>query len=237
MEVHSHTHTERKKWTHYLWEFLMLFLAVFCGFLAEYLLEHRIEKEKGRQYIESFYLDLKADTTTFPHFINFYVDRVAVLKNAETCFDTISYDFKQANCLKELVANSENFIDLIYSDGTLQQLKNAGGLRLLDKADADSILTYDNLLKRYEKSETTSFQETQTAIRNTLYSFLNYRANKNEGTEISILFSGDRDLMNRYFNQLRKYTEYCQYNIHDILELKQKAEILIQYFKIKYHFK
>jgi len=35
MEVHSHAHTDRKKWTHYLWEFLMLFLAVFCGFLAE----------------------------------------------------------------------------------------------------------------------------------------------------------------------------------------------------------
>ena len=36
MEVHQHTHTPRKKWTHYFWEFLMLFLAVFCGFLAEY---------------------------------------------------------------------------------------------------------------------------------------------------------------------------------------------------------
>jgi hypothetical protein len=30
-------HTSRKKWTHYFWEFLMLFLAVFCGFLAENL--------------------------------------------------------------------------------------------------------------------------------------------------------------------------------------------------------
>ena len=30
MEVHAHTHTERKKWTHYFWESLMLFLAVFC---------------------------------------------------------------------------------------------------------------------------------------------------------------------------------------------------------------
>ena len=34
MEVHHHAHTDRKKWTHYLWEFLMLFLAVFCGFLG-----------------------------------------------------------------------------------------------------------------------------------------------------------------------------------------------------------
>ena len=30
MEVHAHTHTARKKWTHYFWEFLMLFPAVFC---------------------------------------------------------------------------------------------------------------------------------------------------------------------------------------------------------------
>jgi len=27
MEVHAHTHTPRKKWTHYFWEFFMLFLA------------------------------------------------------------------------------------------------------------------------------------------------------------------------------------------------------------------
>jgi len=43
MEVHTHTHSPRKKWAHYFWEFLMLFLAVFCGFLAEYKLEHTIE--------------------------------------------------------------------------------------------------------------------------------------------------------------------------------------------------
>ncbi len=30
MEVHAHTHSPRRKWTHYFWEFLMLFLAVFC---------------------------------------------------------------------------------------------------------------------------------------------------------------------------------------------------------------
>ena len=39
MEIHAHSHTPRKKWTHYFREFLMLFPAVFCGFLAEYHLE------------------------------------------------------------------------------------------------------------------------------------------------------------------------------------------------------
>ena len=28
MEVHAHTHTSRKKWTHYFWEPLMLLLKV-----------------------------------------------------------------------------------------------------------------------------------------------------------------------------------------------------------------
>ena len=51
MEVHAHTHTARKKWTHYFWEFLMLFLAVFCGFLAEYQLEHKIEKDREKEYM------------------------------------------------------------------------------------------------------------------------------------------------------------------------------------------
>jgi len=45
MEVHHHGHVhEKKKWKEYLFQFLMLFLAVFCGFLAEYQLEHKIEK-------------------------------------------------------------------------------------------------------------------------------------------------------------------------------------------------
>ena len=61
MEVHAHSHTPRKKWTHYFWEFLMLFLAVFCGFLAEYQLEHKIERDREKQYIQSLMNDLKTD--------------------------------------------------------------------------------------------------------------------------------------------------------------------------------
>src|SRR5438477_4840010 len=64
MEIHKHPHhvTHKKKWGEYLLEFLMLFLAVFLGFLAENLRErivvHTIEKE----YIHSLVEDLKSDT-------------------------------------------------------------------------------------------------------------------------------------------------------------------------------
>ncbi len=48
MEVHHHTHAAhgKKTWKNYFWEFLMLFLAVFCGFLAEYQLENKIEYDR-----------------------------------------------------------------------------------------------------------------------------------------------------------------------------------------------
>ncbi|HEY5969946.1 MAG TPA: hypothetical protein VIU35_18315, partial [Chitinophagaceae bacterium] len=63
MEVHAHSHTARKKWTHYFWEFLMLFLAVFCGFLAENQREHMIEHSREKVYMTSLVEDLQKDTS------------------------------------------------------------------------------------------------------------------------------------------------------------------------------
>jgi hypothetical protein len=61
MEVHHHSHTSRKKWTNYFWEFLMLFLAVVCGFFAEYQLEHKIEKDRARQFLQSMVVDVRTN--------------------------------------------------------------------------------------------------------------------------------------------------------------------------------
>src|SRR5688500_1842381 len=59
MEIHHHAHTSRKKWTHYFWEFLMLFIAVFAGFLAEYQLEHKIERDRTKQFLQSMLIDVR----------------------------------------------------------------------------------------------------------------------------------------------------------------------------------
>src|SRR5688500_7895867 len=63
MEVHHHTHTPRKKWTHYFWEFLMLFLAVTLGFFVENQREHYIERHRAVVLAHSLVEDLKKDTT------------------------------------------------------------------------------------------------------------------------------------------------------------------------------
>ena len=45
-----------------VFEFFMLFFAVFCGFQAEYLLEHKIERDRERQFIISMVKEIELDS-------------------------------------------------------------------------------------------------------------------------------------------------------------------------------
>jgi hypothetical protein len=58
MEVHHHSH-HPKKWKEYLTEFLMLFLAVSMGFVAENIREKYVENERADELIHAFVIDLK----------------------------------------------------------------------------------------------------------------------------------------------------------------------------------
>jgi hypothetical protein len=65
MEVHKHPHhvMHKKKWSKYLLEFFMLFLAVFLGFIAENIREHQVEREHARELAGNYYEELKGDST------------------------------------------------------------------------------------------------------------------------------------------------------------------------------
>src|SRR5215813_2913843 len=88
MEVHQHTHTPRKKFTHYLWEFLMLFLAVFCGFLAENQREHLVEHSREKQYILSLVEDVKTDASNVTTWTGLY-------ENLRSQCDTVLLNFSE----------------------------------------------------------------------------------------------------------------------------------------------
>jgi hypothetical protein len=69
MEVHHHSHTERKSRSDYLWEFLMLFLAVFCGFFSRKSREHFVEHQREKVYINQFLMILPMTQLLFSRFI------------------------------------------------------------------------------------------------------------------------------------------------------------------------
>ena len=236
MEVHAHSHTARKKWTHYFWEFLMLFLAAFCGFLAEYQLEHKLEKDRAKQYIISFFDDLKYDTSHLTQVINHYKNKEEVLKFISVCHDSVLAKPPCKTCLNKLFVNSLGFFELRTSDRTLQQLKNAGGLRLLKSADADSIIAYDNLIRGYKVDETTTFQETQTTIRSISAELFNYAVVK-DGifTEGDLFITDDKIIINKYFNTLNRYAKYTALYIKKLERIRSEAINIMNYFNKKYH--
>ena len=146
MEVHAHSHTSRKKWTHYFWEFLMLFLAVFCGFLAEYQLEHKIEKDRAKEFAVMLIGDLKKDTAAIKFHIKF---REAIYKNADSLMISLKYDSFESN--QDKIAKYFNVINdrrlLEASRGTIDQLKNSGSLRYFkNKQVTNELINYYNLM-------------------------------------------------------------------------------------------
>ena len=243
MEVHAHTHTARKKWTHYFWEFFMLFLAVTAGFLVENKREHYIEHRRGLQYIKSFVEDLKTDTGNFSKIIHLFQKKESDLNQLYKCYDSINNKQKSFACIRNIYAATIGYQDLIYTDRTLQQLKNAGGLRLIEEPDADSIIMYDQLLRYLLKVEATSLQEMQTRVRNTRNSVFAYSETmeteweKGAQPENVFLISTDKELLNRFFNEVMVYRFACRYQLRQLIKLKAVAAGLIKFYSQKYHYK
>lgn len=59
---HQKQKTARPGWGNYFKEFLMLFLAVFCGYLAEDFREGHQEKLQAEELAHKFYVELKDDS-------------------------------------------------------------------------------------------------------------------------------------------------------------------------------
>jgi hypothetical protein len=89
MEVHAHSHIERKRFKHYLWEFLMLFLAVFAGFLAENQREHYVEKQRAKEYAYQMIEDLKHDTLDLARFVKIIQAHHQSFDTANALFDQV----------------------------------------------------------------------------------------------------------------------------------------------------
>jgi len=144
MEVHAHTHTPRKKWTHYFWEFLMLFLAVFCGFLAESYREHLVEKKREKEYMKEIVANLKYDSIRCSKNAN---NNIALFLG----MDSLRAELKKA-VHGEINANALYYFVLQYAGKTnravfntsaITELKNSGSLRLIEnKKIVDGLADY-----------------------------------------------------------------------------------------------
>ena len=250
MEVHHPHHvTHKKKWGEYLLEFLMLFLAVFLGFVAENFREHQDEKEKAKQYIESFYDDLKIDTSRVSVYVGYEDVKLEAFTNLPNCYSTILHKGNSKTCLLDLIKNTSINKPFKSTERTLNQLFNAGGFRLLSKEDADSILVYQGEYEDFLDFQSTFYQQAQDNIRAIFNKLINFSAHQQmfkpdknqmvsalQDSNVSdpVLFSNDKALLNQYFNELELYYRASFNHKIRLLHLKENQTRLIQYLKNKY---
>ncbi len=247
MEVHNHSHTPRKKWPHYFWEFLMLFLAVFCGFLAENFREHQVEHRREKQYMQTMLADLRADTATLSEGFPRKEERI---KAIDSLFDYFSLH-KDETTIPVYVHNlmRRSSWDRSYdrNQATMSQLKSSGNLRLIRKKDiADSVLGYDFAWERADNYYRETYWRVSGEINDYIKKMINdfsllpyYKANQTIAArlpeDLALQISINTSCLMEYLNHLHKAKSTIRQDEYFYMDIKSRAERLIELIKKEYH--
>ena len=148
MEVHAHTHTARKKWTHYFWEFFMLFLAVSAGFLVENQREHYVEHQRAKVYAATMKVNLQVDTAELNQIIHRgtyatnYLDTFLLLLSTDDIAKIPSGKLYWYGLFGGYLRGFQS------NDATFQQMKSSGSLRYFSNAVLEQRISgYDQLMR------------------------------------------------------------------------------------------
>jgi hypothetical protein len=258
MEVHHHTHPPDshrdhgnppagragKNWRSYFWEFLMLFLAVFCGFLAEYQLEHKIERDREKQFIGSLISDLKDDTLIIAKHIASLEKSIILLDSLSILLDSPALAKKNGEAIYYTSRLGNRTSPLVNNSRTFDQLKYSGGFRLISKTETSNrIMNYYAqlpLLRNVEEIFKTE-NETYKAIASRIIDPAIYRIQtRPDGSVMRI--GGNHALLSYDAALLKQMGFYAvQMNgsrrgmIRILQIMKQSAEELLKYLQTTYH--
>ena len=246
MEVHHPHHpTHKKKWTEYLLEFLMLFLAVFLGFIAENLREISVEKHRAKEYMHSLIEDLEADTSNIQSTISL---ADVIKKQTENLVELINngLDKSEIAQLYRLNLITGKVVQVSFEDRTSSQLKNSGSLRMVKNSTiADSIRSYwentkiiEGIADRYSEFSAKA-SDVGVQIFNNKYYGQPDPANRFMITVDSsaTLANSDPTLLIQFSNRKRILGNILFIYESNMSETKLQAANLISLINNEYHFK
>jgi len=251
MEVHQHSHTERKKWTHYFWEFFMLFLAVTLGFFVENMREHLADRKKEKIYTSSLIANLKNDTKTIRQVTK--VD-FRLLHGEDSLVDLLS-NFKDNDsisrkCYRYYFLYATSYIEMTFNERTMSQLLNTGNMRLIHRQSiSDSIMDY-NVLVKYVQAQGKAYEEyfkRTLDFSNNIFDFTYTRNYMHEDYSITprlhaanitfILLTKEPATIKKYTIQLTMLQGILEQNLLILRSAKEKATRLIALLQKEYNMK
>lgn len=247
MEVHHphhHSGHVKKKFQEYFSEFLMLFAAVTLGFFAENKREHYVEREREHQYMQSFYEDLKRDTAEIHSVRKSYIKQIGRLDTTiQLLFAT---NIKQDDIVKlyELNLGTLGNRGVKLVERTTAQLKNAGGMRLVENNKvSDEIAVYWHwaaYLQAYgettEELKIRAREKSYSIFNQSYYENIERNINNNRVKKNAKLMTNDEYTLTEYANRLM-HIKNSMKNVQIALldETEAVANRLMKQLKEEYH--
>jgi len=239
MHIHP-PHKSGSNFKEHFIHFLMLFLAVLLGALAENFRENYIEKNKEHEYLTSLVYDLGQDTMR----LNTCIDsRHEKNKNATSLISLLSQPIiintKDIYYLTRLMTRVESFEGV---DGTLNQLQFSGGFRVIQnqkiiKGINDYLYIRKNVYNFNAVEETILLQlrnSTSQVVKADVFSqMLNPELNKNYKyfikplDEEEPLFSSDKTKLNNLIYWISSEKGNQSLNLNEMEQLKNKGKELM----------
>lgn len=122
----------------------MLFFAVFCGSLAEYRLEHKIEQDREKKYIRSLVNDLVADSIDAGNYLQKNIKREKISDSLLKIYSLDLSNPVNSRLLYHFFLKTTSLPQFDPHTATMTQLKSSGSLRLVhDQKISEQILAYD----------------------------------------------------------------------------------------------
>lgn len=234
MEVHHHAHHGgRKNWKSYIWEFLMLFFAVFCGFLAEWRLEQMIENHREEVYMQSLVEDIHADVEQTGKLMTDISNRIILSDSLLSALSSEDIHTK-SNRAYELWLMTIGFPDFVQNDRTIQQLKSSGALRLIrKKVVSDEIMEYDQAVRLLAVTQNNmNTIAANTTLFSQIFDFI--PLNRQASEQIALAEGGKKLLNEAYANRF-----FWKVNLVGLRQrltlLNKKGKELEEIVKDQYH--
>lgn len=143
MEVHHHPHVEKKNFKEYFLEFLMIFLAVSMGFIAENIREHFANNETEKRNMQLIVSNLKDDVTQLQFVITSNEVRIKILDTLLSFQHINNPDTLRSQAFYNVAFRREGTNYFMPNNAAVDQMKSSGSLRLI-KSDTvlKSIFAY-----------------------------------------------------------------------------------------------
>jgi hypothetical protein len=156
MEVHYHPkHSDKaRKGKEYLFEFLVIFIAITGSYFAENLREHSINRREEKEYMKSMLQDLKSDTTSLNDLILKNKKQLAGIDSLLNFIEN-EPDFTNKKIFYVLdIRYTTSYNGFIPEMRTIGQLMTNGKLGLIKaRKVSDGILDYNNNILAVNKQE------------------------------------------------------------------------------------